>query len=181
MTIVMVNLGQFLISPWAILGYFALLLMALYALARYVGLVRWEPPLVRHFSRDLDAAIVLRAAAGSRRAAATVPGNCLSGLALPTATRARRLRRANDMVTSGANWCDSLQKVGLVGPVEVAVLKAAEKIDNLGWALGEMADRQVRSLHGSHGDPEHVWLSHCDRAHCRRGVSRGAGILHAAG
>ncbi len=135
MTIVMVNLGQFLISAWAILGSRITSNGGGYALARYVGLVRWEPTLVRHFSRDLDAAIVLRAlrlAVDERQPLSLAIASLASHYPQPHVRR--RLRRANDMVTSGANWCDSLQKFGLVGPVEVAVLKAAEKIDNLGWA-----------------------------------------------
>jgi type II secretory pathway component PulF len=32
----------------------------------------------------------------------------------------------------------------MLRPVETSVLKSAERVDNLPWALQEMADRQVR-------------------------------------
>jgi type II secretory pathway component PulF len=58
----------------------------------------------------------------------------------------RRLDRAASDVNSGLDWCESLRRHGLAGQPELAVLRAAQRVGNLPWALAEMADSVRRRL-----------------------------------
>mgnify|MGYP001445953182 FL=1 len=42
------------------------------------------------------------------------------------------------------HWCDALRSVRLLTWTDVAVLKAAERVGNLGWALEEMSEGSLR-------------------------------------
>jgi type II secretory pathway component PulF len=44
----------------------------------------------------------------------------------------------------GASWHTSLAHAGLISSADAAVLAAAERADNLPWALEEMADSAIR-------------------------------------
>jgi len=46
----------------------------------------------------------------------------------------------------GAHWCDSLESSGLLPSAEAGVLRAAERVGNLVWAMNEMADRLTRKF-----------------------------------
>lgn len=132
------------IGALAILFLFTALI---YALARYVGLVRWEPPLVRAMSLPLDEALLLRALAESvgqeRSLTATI--EVLAKQYPKTHIRLRLLNAAAQM-DRGAHWCDSLETSGLLPPAEAGVLRAAERVGNLVWAMNEMADRLTRKF-----------------------------------
>jgi general secretion pathway protein F len=124
-----------------------ILVMTLFALSRYAGNSRWDPPLVRRLWRRLDQAVVLRSLAQAveqRRTLATA----IDGLArlYPKRHIRRRLQVAAARVNGGGDWCGSLQATGMLRPAEAGVLKAAERMGNLGWALREMADRNVRTF-----------------------------------
>jgi len=62
----------------------------------------------------------------------------------PRAGMRFRLQAAVKRIDDGANWCDSLRRVGIVRHPESVVFKAAERTGNLVWALKEMADSSVR-------------------------------------
>lgn len=62
----------------------------------------------------------------------------------PRAALRWRLERAAYRIESGADWCDSLQRVGLLRHAEAGLFRAAERAGNLAWALEEMADSSVR-------------------------------------
>jgi len=124
------------------------LFMALiYALARYVGLVRWDPPLVRAMSLPLDEALLLRALAESvgqeRSLTATIE---VLARQYPKTHIRLRLHNAAAQMDRGAHWCDSLESSGLLPPAEAGVLRAAERVGNLVWAMNEMADRLTRKF-----------------------------------
>jgi type II secretory pathway component PulF len=58
-----------------------------------------------------------------------------------------RLLQAKQEVEEGGNWCDALQRCGLVAPAAAAVLRAAERVGNLPWALREMAESTMRRMY----------------------------------
>ncbi len=47
-------------------------------------------------------------------------------------------------VEMGTSWCESLVNAKLLSRTEAAVIKSAERVGNLPWALEEMADRRSR-------------------------------------
>jgi type II secretory pathway component PulF len=49
-------------------------------------------------------------------------------------------------VHSGADWCESLFRHGLIKQTDEAVLKAAQRVGNLPWAMRELADGNRRRL-----------------------------------
>jgi type II secretory pathway component PulF len=57
-----------------------------------------------------------------------------------------RLRSVLRDLDSGADWCRSLARHGLIKQAEMAVLEAAQRAGNLAWALREMADSSRRRL-----------------------------------
>ena len=122
-----------------------LLAILLFTLARYVGIVEWDPPLLRRFALPLEGATVLRWLADS------VDGQRPLGAAVGSLARKhpklymrRRLHAASRRISDGADWCDSLAATGLVPQAEAGVLKAAQRVGNLPWALDDMADRLSR-------------------------------------
>src|SRR5262249_1570555 len=62
----------------------------------------------------------------------------------PKAHIRRRLRRAAERTAEGTHWCDALQSSGLITDPDAGVLKAAERVGNLPWAMNNTADRLVR-------------------------------------
>ncbi len=64
----------------------------------------------------------------------------------PRARMRQRLMNVMAAMNNGVSWCDGLQKSGLVKSGDVAVLKAAERVGNLPWALNEIADSRIRRM-----------------------------------
>jgi type II secretory pathway component PulF len=56
----------------------------------------------------------------------------------------RRLDRVFTTVCAGADWIDSLRAQGLIRPADSAVLRAAERVGNLPWAMREVAESNRR-------------------------------------
>jgi type II secretory pathway component PulF len=122
-----------------------LLFVLLFAVARYVGLARWDPPLVRRITLPLDESLVLRSLSESvaEQKPLTVAFTALSDQ-YPKRYIRRRLQTAEKNVSQGMNWCDSLEASELLTAPDAGVLKAAERTGNLAWAMNYTADRQVR-------------------------------------
>ena len=57
-----------------------------------------------------------------------------------------RLVRVKRDVEHGSDWVESLSDHGLIRPLDEAVLKSAERVGNLPWALEEMAASNDRRL-----------------------------------
>jgi type II secretory pathway component PulF len=144
-TVLAVNLCYMFTTPFTIFVLPLLILALLYAVGRYIGFVRWDLPLMRKMTRRLDEAIVLRSLSTVVEHEHSLPA-AMDSLAriYPKRHVRKRLEAAQAMIAQGTNWCDSLQAAGMLRPVETSVLKSAERVDNLPWALQEMADRQVR-------------------------------------
>jgi type II secretory pathway component PulF len=56
----------------------------------------------------------------------------------------RQLRPAAAAVTAGSDWRDALRDARLVSPAEHGLLKTAEQVGNLPWALRAIATRNER-------------------------------------
>lgn len=144
-TVLAINLCYAFNTPFLIFVLPLLLVALFYAIGRYVGFIRWDLPLVRKMTRRLDEAVVLRALSTAVAHEHSLPAAMISlAGSYPKRHVRKRLAAAQAMIDQGTDWCDSLQAAGLLRPVETSVLKSAERLDNLPWALEEMADRQVR-------------------------------------
>ena len=58
----------------------------------------------------------------------------------------RRLEKALRITNAGGDWRAGLRKAGFVNRREAAVLQAAEQVDNVGWAIREIADRGLQRV-----------------------------------
>ena len=119
--------------------------VALVGLAYYVGWSRYELPLFHRFWLRRESALVLRAMAFAvRQQRALGPTVLMLSKQYPKVSVAQRLARASAAMERGVHWCDALRQVGLLKDLEVGVLRAAERVGNLAWALEEMADSTWR-------------------------------------
>ncbi len=109
--------------------------------------LRWLPcdiPILRRLWLPLDSSTVLHGLALSmchdRPMLETL--SILRGR-YPKRWIRRRLARAVACVERGGHWCQGLRAGGLINGREAALLVAAEKMGNLGWALNEIANRML--------------------------------------
>ena len=148
-TILLINFFHIFVrySPITFAGMLFLLFIFLYAVGRYIGIVKWDPPLVRKVSLPLDESLLLRALAESVQQQRPLAG-AIDVLAriYPKSYVRLRLYNAAKRIDQGAHWCDSLQASGLLPSAEAGVLKSAERVGNLVWAMNEMADRLTRKF-----------------------------------
>jgi general secretion pathway protein F len=122
-----------------------LLLCFLYTLTRYMGLLRWDPPLVRRMSLPLDESLILRSLAESVDAGKPMDATLwVLAKRYPKGYIRRRLRRAAERTNEGTHWCDTLYANRLLSAADAGVLRAAERVGNLSWAMNSTADRLVR-------------------------------------
>jgi len=132
-------------SPLILLAVAVLLVMFLVGLLYYVRFSACDLPIVSVLWRRADCALVMRWLAigiGQKRPIAELV-RLLASYFPRVGVRARLVRAVRRM-DAGADWCDSLQRVGLIRRPEGVVFKAAERTGNLAWALREMADSSVR-------------------------------------
>ena len=54
------------------------------------------------------------------------------------------MERAADGIERGTDWCDALQSERLLTATDAALLKAAQRVGNLTWALEEMSEGSLR-------------------------------------
>jgi type II secretory pathway component PulF len=130
-------------------GYFlllaALLIVLVVAVLYYVCLSPRDLPVVRGLWARADGALVLRWLAIAVRQKRPISEYIrLLSAYYPRATLRRRLERAAKRTDKGADWCESLLRVGVIRRPESLVFQAAERTGNLEWALDEMADSSLR-------------------------------------
>jgi type II secretory pathway component PulF len=133
--------------PLVALGPACLFAALTWAVAAYAGLKTWQPPLVRRMAMLLDQASILRVLAQAVERHASL-SDAVAELAdrYPKADIRDRLRDASGQINQGSEWCESLQRCGLLPAAEAGILKAAQRAGNLAWAMNEMADRLTRKL-----------------------------------
>jgi type II secretory pathway component PulF len=123
------------------------ILLLFYVLLRCTGLISWNPPGTGRFLRRLDSAVILDALA-----LVTERGQPLSGgldalaQSYPDRSVRQRLRRVVGDIARGLDSTGSLLAHGLLSRADAAVLRAAQRVGNLPWAMAEMADSNRRRL-----------------------------------
>jgi type II secretory pathway component PulF len=133
---------------WLPVTLFVLLPLPLVMLAGvlyYVGFVPRNLPLVWRLFRRYDGALIMRtlALAVSRRVP-LLEAMTMVAEQYPIGIIGQRLKRAAVLAAGGAEWTQTMRAPGLIGQADAAVLKAAERVGNLEWALEEMADSALR-------------------------------------
>ena len=123
------------------LGELAIVLLFFYVLARCIGLLHWDMPGTEWMTRRLHAATVLDglSVAVEHGVPMLAALGCL-GADFPRPDIRWRLSRALRQIEMGGDWCEALRAVGLLNAGDMALLQAAQRVGNLPWALGELAD-----------------------------------------
>jgi type II secretory pathway component PulF len=122
-------------APFVVLG----------AVMYYVGFVPRNLPLVWRLFRRYDGALVMRALAlAVRRNVPLIEAMNLVAEQYPIGIIGQRLKRVAGLAAGGAEWTQTMRAHELIGQADAAVLKSAERVGNLAWALEEMADRALR-------------------------------------
>ncbi len=130
------------IAFWVI-GVILVLLLA--TTARYIGLINWNPLVLQWFRAPLDQALVLRSLAQSIDRETDI-ASAVSWVAKrhPQAFVRDRLRVVKDRIENGVHWCESLRLSRLLPAADAGLLRAAERVGNLSWAMNDCADRLTR-------------------------------------
>ncbi|MBC8873863.1 MAG: type II secretion system F family protein [Planctomycetes bacterium] len=139
--------SEFFVKAWPLMIplYGLLFLVFLFAISYYVGWSRYELPVFSRFWLRCDGALVLRSLAlAVRQQRELGPTVFMLSRQYPRPSVGKRLAGASAHIDNGIHWCDALRAVGLFKKADVAVLKAAERVGNLAWALDEMADSALR-------------------------------------
>ena len=124
-----------------------IVLLAIPSLIYYIGWFRWEPPILRRLSVRYHGAIILRGLAASMDQRSNLR-EAIPRLAAAYPTRyvRNRLNAANQLIESGGDWIDAFLTQRLISKSTAGVLRAAERVGNLPWAMREMAGSLLRNL-----------------------------------
>jgi MSHA biogenesis protein MshG len=133
-------------SVYAIpLVYPALLVMLLLVFSYFIRWSRYELPGLNRFWLRSDGALVMRALSFAVQQGRELgPAVRLLAEQYPRPSVARRLERAAAGIDRGTDWCDALQSERLLTATDAALLKAAQRVGNLTWALEEMSEGSLR-------------------------------------
>lgn len=104
-------------------------------------------PVVGRLARRLHTAVILESlslAVSQQRPIAETIGSLARWY--PRWPIRRRLTKVAADVQRGQDWDESLAAHGFLGKTDLVVLKTAERVGNLDWALREMADSSRRRL-----------------------------------
>ena len=144
-----------LFAPLILFSLFVLLLASLY----YIGWLRWEPPLVRWFTRPFHRATVLLSLSRATEAGRPLTDTFIM-LArwYPQPAIRQRLQFVAARVDHGQDWCDAMQSARLLQKSDAGVLRAAQRVGNLPWAMREMAARNHRRVEAAVGVLNNVLL-----------------------
>jgi type II secretory pathway component PulF len=162
----MVHIGWMYLAPLVPLSVAALLMGFLYYSGWYDFPVipgsqrsernRYRPDVFRVMDLFLglrfllwryDASLVLRSLALLIQQRMPLPeAMVLLANVYPRGNVRRRLTKVAMEINRGGDWKLALRNQWLLGPSEAAVLGAAERAGNLGWALDEMGDSLMRRL-----------------------------------
>ena len=133
---------------WLTLGIGVLIsLIVLVELLHYLGWTSWEPLVVRRFTRRYHASVVLRTLAAQVESQIPIPTS-LEAMSkkYPRPHIRARLQSATKGVRLGRPWQDCLQAANLISKCDAAVLRSAENVGNLTWALEEISNGIIRRL-----------------------------------
>ena len=148
-TQLLIDLSTLFVNYWYLFSPFWLLLMGLliYSVLLYLGWIDWEPPFLNRVTDRFDTATILRGLA----VVAEAQRPLLHGVQALTAVYPkdrirRRLAQVAGEMALGVDWCDSLWANRLISATDAGLLRAAEKVGNLAWALRMAADSHERRL-----------------------------------
>jgi type II secretory pathway component PulF len=125
--------------------YPAIAIILLLALSYFLRWSRYELPGFSWFWLRSDAALVTRALSFAVQTGRELgPAVRLLAAQYPRPSVGKRLERAAAGIDQGMHWCDALQSMRLLTPTDVGLLKAAERVGNLAWALEEISEGNLR-------------------------------------
>lgn len=138
-------------KDWIAFLVIALVLGLISSLAVFLMFyVRWlstDLPLVRRFWLPWERSIVLHALSIATRHQKSIAESLrLLHTHHPKRSIRRRLEKALRITNAGGDWRAGLRKAGFINRREAAVLQAAEQVDNVGWAIREIADRGLQRV-----------------------------------
>ncbi|MBN1590152.1 MAG: type II secretion system F family protein [Pirellulales bacterium] len=145
----LISVSDFIVDFWFMLLPFGLFGMVLlfYLPIRYFGWIDLDLPGMGRFTRRLDSAEILDAlsfVAGQGQPISQ--GVATLARSYPKSHIRARLSRAATDISRGNDWCESLHRQDLIRRPELAILKAAQRVGNLSWAMSELADSARRRL-----------------------------------
>lgn len=149
LTSVLINIANLTCSYWFLLLPLWLLAPAIlfYLPIRYFGWTDLDLPGMGQFTRRLDSAEILDTlalVAGQQRPMSQ--GFAALAHSYPKRRIRERLSQVTIDVMMGEDWCNSLAKRGLIGQAELTMLRAAQRVGNLPWALTELAESVRRRV-----------------------------------
>lgn len=141
-----IEIANWLSSPFIAIPFLVVwLVIVISALVGYARSTVPNVPGIRWLRGTTDHALILRWLAVAIREKRPIQ-ETLRRLAIhfPIAATQRRLERASQRVDRGADWNESLRASHLIGNSESVLLKSAERVGNLSWAMDEMAESSLR-------------------------------------
>jgi protein transport protein HofC len=145
----LMGVSHFTVQTWFIFLPLYLLFIGsvIYFLFCYLGWASLYFPEMSRFLRRRHSAIILDSLALAAEGNQPL-GDSVLTLAgtYPQSTIRRKLSYVGVDIHQGRDWSDSLCRHGLIRRADQAVLKAAQRVGNLPWAMREMADSNRRRL-----------------------------------
>ncbi|MGA2798427.1 MAG: type II secretion system F family protein [Thermoguttaceae bacterium] len=149
MTTALIGTSNFIVQFGFIFMLLFLLFIGLiiYLMVYYMGWINFSPPGLARIMRRRHAAIILDSLALAAESNQPL-GNGVLTLAgtYPQSSIRRKLSYVGAEIRMGRDWSESLCSHGLIKRADQAVLKAAQRVGNLPWAMREMADSNRRRL-----------------------------------
>ncbi len=147
MTILLIKISYGLVNCWFLGAPFFLFVfwLGLASTFRYMGVGEGDIWGLGWLRRRLHTAEIMETVAMFVDAKRPIT-EALAGLAhwYPAGNIRRRLALAHADIQQGRAWCESLAKRRLISPADAGLLLAAERVGNLAWASGELADSNRR-------------------------------------